>query len=138
MQEQYTGAEKRAALEICVIRDSLETMGGNARWISHDRNPADCLTKLKGNVEPLLKLLREGTYQLVAEQDEMEQRKMYREMTGKKNPRPNQSVDNNNDHGNIYNNDNHNNSGLDATSNNNETFTTIAFDNNNTLSLIHI
>ena len=30
MQEQYTGAEKRAALEICVIRDSLESLGGRA------------------------------------------------------------------------------------------------------------
>ena len=30
MQEQYTGAEKRAALEICVIRDSLESLGGKA------------------------------------------------------------------------------------------------------------
>jgi len=93
MQEQYTGAEQRAALEICVIRDSLDALGGNARWIPHDHNPADCLTKLKGNVEPLLKLLRDGSYQLVAEQDEMAQRKHYRETTGKKNPRPNHSID---------------------------------------------
>ena len=34
-QEQYTGAEKRAALEICVIRDSLEAMGGKARTYNH-------------------------------------------------------------------------------------------------------
>ncbi len=27
MQEQYTGADKRSALEICVIRDSLENLG---------------------------------------------------------------------------------------------------------------
>ena len=61
-QEQYTGAEKRAALEICVIRDSLESLGGKARWVPHDRNPADCLSKLKGNVESLLKMMRSGTY----------------------------------------------------------------------------
>ena len=47
MQQQYTGAEKRAALEICVIRDSLESLGGRVRWVPHDRNPADCLTKLR-------------------------------------------------------------------------------------------
>ena len=40
MQEQYTGPQKRAALEICVIRDSLESLGGRARWVPHDRNPA--------------------------------------------------------------------------------------------------
>ena len=49
-QEQYTGAEKRAALEVCVIRDSLESLGGKARWVPHDKNPVDCLTKLSGNV----------------------------------------------------------------------------------------
>jgi hypothetical protein len=83
MQEQYTGAEKRAALEICVIRDSLHTLGGKARWIPHQRNPADCLSKIKGNVEPLLQLLRKGSYQLVGEQDELAQRKYFREITGK-------------------------------------------------------
>ena len=49
-REQYAGAEKRSALEICVIRDSLESLGGCARWVPHDRNPTDCFTKLKGNV----------------------------------------------------------------------------------------
>ena len=93
MQVQYTGAEKRAALEICVIRDSLESLGGRARWVPHDRNPADCLTKLKGNVDSLLKLMREGSYILVDEVDEMAQRRAYRDATGKKNPRPNHSYD---------------------------------------------
>ena len=32
-QEQYTGAEKRAALEVCVIRDTLEALGAKARWV---------------------------------------------------------------------------------------------------------
>ena len=31
MQEQYTGAEKRAALEICVIRDCLESLAWEAK-----------------------------------------------------------------------------------------------------------
>ena len=39
MQEQYTGAEKRAALEICVIRDSLDSLGGKARWGSTRPQP---------------------------------------------------------------------------------------------------
>ena len=45
-REQYTGAEKRAALEICVIRDSLDSMNGICRWVPHEENPVDCMTKL--------------------------------------------------------------------------------------------
>ena len=49
VREQYSGTEKRSALEICVIRDSLESLGGSARWVPHEQNPVDCMTKLKGN-----------------------------------------------------------------------------------------
>ena len=34
-RDQFTGAEKRSALEICVIRDSLKALGGTARWVPH-------------------------------------------------------------------------------------------------------
>ena len=44
-------------------------------------------------MDSLLKLLREGSYILVEEVDEMAQRKLYRETIGKKNPRPNVSLD---------------------------------------------
>ena len=40
MQEQYTGAEKRAALEICVIKDSLDSLGGIGRWVSSPTQPS--------------------------------------------------------------------------------------------------
>ena len=93
VQEQYTGAEKRAALEVCVIRDSLESLGGKARWVPHDKDPVDCLTKLAGNVTPLLELMRKSTYKLVEEADEMEHRKEFREATGRRNPRPNRTVE---------------------------------------------
>ena len=61
-KEQYTGAEKRSALEICVIRNSLKQMNGTARWVPHQENPSDCLTKLKGNTARLLELLQKGSY----------------------------------------------------------------------------
>ena len=92
-QQQFTGAEKRAALEICVIRDSLQSLGGQAKWVPHEHNPADCLTKLAGNAAPLLALMRRSTYKLVAEEEELEKRKQYRENIGKKNPRPNKSTE---------------------------------------------
>ena len=50
-REQYSGAERRAALEVCVSRDSLEALGGRARWVPHEENPADCLSKLKHAME---------------------------------------------------------------------------------------
>lgn len=83
---------KRAALEICIFRDSLESLGSRARCIPHDRDASDCLTKLKANVKPSLKLMRKGCYQLVEEAEEMVHRKIYREATGKKDPRPNVSI----------------------------------------------
>ena len=83
-REQYSGAEGRAALEVCVIRDSLEALGGRARWVPHEENPVDCLSKLKGNTSRLLQLLRDHSFCLVSEDQELERRKNYREQTGKR------------------------------------------------------
>ena len=93
-QEQYAGADKRAALEICVIKDSLEQLGGAVRWVPHELNPVDCFTKLKGNAQALISVLRSGKYKLTGEEEELKKRKEYREKTGQRNPRPNQSVSN--------------------------------------------
>ena len=57
-REHNSGAEKRAALELCVIKDSLDRLGGTARWVPHEKNPVDCMTKLKGNAAMMLELLR--------------------------------------------------------------------------------
>ena len=46
-REQFSGAEKRAALEICVIRDSLESLGGRARWVPYEQNLVDGMAKIK-------------------------------------------------------------------------------------------
>ena len=88
VREQYSGAEKRAALEMCVIKDSLESLGGKARRVPHDVNPTDCRTKLKGNASEMLKLLRTGRYRLTEEEAELIKRKEYREATGMRTPRP--------------------------------------------------
>ena len=87
-KEQYTGAEKRSALEICVIRDSLDSLGGSARWVPHEENPVDCMTKLKGNSSRMIQMLTTSSYQLTREQEEMVKRKEYRDTTGQRNPRP--------------------------------------------------
>ena len=54
--EQFTNAEKRAALEVAAIRDSLRSFGGQPRWVPHELNVSECLTKKKGNSAPLLEL----------------------------------------------------------------------------------
>ena len=89
VREQYSRAEKRAALELCVIKDSLDSLGGKARWVPHEENPVDCMTKIKGNAVRMPELLRTGKYRLTAEAAELEKRREYREQTGRRNPRPN-------------------------------------------------
>ena len=88
IREQFTATEKRSALEIAVIRDSMRSMQAQARWVPHELNCSDCLTKKKGNAQALLKLLHTGTYQLVVTEDELKRRKEEREATGKRNARP--------------------------------------------------
>ena len=77
-----------------MIKDSLDQLGGAVRWVPHELNPVDCFTKLKGNAAPLIQLLRRGKFKLTAETEELARRKEYRETTGMRNPRPNQSVSN--------------------------------------------
>ena len=91
-REQYTKAEKRAALEVCVIKDSLDSMDGAVFWFPHDRNPTDCLTKLKGNTQQLLHLMKTARFKLTDVDKDMEGRKEYRIATGRRNPRPNVST----------------------------------------------
>ena len=86
-REAFTGAERRAALEVCVIRDSLDSLGGKARWIPHNRNPVDCMTKMHGNAKPLLQLLQEKRFAIQDEEQEMAERREFRATTGKSNPR---------------------------------------------------
>ena len=73
------------------LRQSYETLCvayAQPRWVPHERNCADCLTKRKANGAPLLEMLRAGS-ELIIEEDELKRRKEERERTGKKNPRPN-------------------------------------------------
>lgn len=93
IREATSSQEKRAALEICVARESLLALGGKMRWIPHEENFTDPLTKLAGNKQSLYKYLREATLLLKDEAAELEQRKLYRERTGKANPRPNVTSD---------------------------------------------
>ena len=77
VREQYSGAEKRAALEIQVNKDSLDSLGGTARWVPHEENPVDCMTKVKRNAARLSQLLKTAKYRLTEEKAELEKRREY-------------------------------------------------------------
>ena len=72
--EQSQGEDDRAALEVAIIKESLLAVGGRPRWIPHNVNPSDALTKVDGaHVEPMLQVLRSNSFQIEAE-DEVLQR----------------------------------------------------------------
>ena len=61
--EQSHGDDDRSALEIAIIQGSLEKLRGRIRWVPHNFNPADGLTKLVGaHMEPLYKLLSTNSF----------------------------------------------------------------------------
>ena len=68
--EQTVQEDRWAALEIAVIRESFSRLSAKLRWLPHDRNPCDPMTKVKGvHTLPLTELLRSHTMRL---QDEKE------------------------------------------------------------------
>eukprot|EP00971_Amphidinium_carterae_P148823 2950481-Amphidinium_carterae.2 len=83
-QESYTNHDKRVSLELA---GAGCTIGGECRWVPHFENPADCLTKMKGNVDRLLQLMRDGTYGLVNETETIQERQQLRAQ-GETIPRP--------------------------------------------------
>ena len=68
--EQAHGEDDRSALEVAIIQESLLRLGGRVRWIPHNVNPSDALTKVDGaHVQPLIQLLRTNCFRLEAESD---------------------------------------------------------------------
>ena len=68
--EQAHGEDDRAALEIAIIQDSLARLRGRIRWIPHNVNPADGLTKLEGaHMKPLMDVLRTSHFRIEAESE---------------------------------------------------------------------
>ena len=97
ISEQQGQDDARAALEVSLIKEDFEALGCVPRWVPHDKNPADALTKSEGaHVTPLMSLLRTATFRIREEAEELADRKEVRDELGY-NPRPrhghkNQSV----------------------------------------------
>ena len=63
--EQSQGEDDRSALEIAIIRESLSDCRSRPRWVPHNCNPADSLTKFAGgHHEPLLKMLKTSRFMI--------------------------------------------------------------------------
>ena len=53
--------DKKSAVEMPIIEELLDRLMGRCRWIPHNFNPADGLTKLQGaHLQPLMDLLKTG------------------------------------------------------------------------------
>eukprot|EP00973_Karenia_brevis_P046944 6513313-Karenia_brevis.AAC.1 len=60
----------------------MRRMHSRCRLVSHNYNPADALTKLKGaHLAPLMELLRTGMYHLKAEEAQLASRAEEKEKT---------------------------------------------------------
>eukprot|EP00439_Symbiodinium_sp_Y106_P050867 s3255_g6.t1 len=63
------GECERSNLEIAVIKESLQVCRSRTRWVPHNLNPADALTKYPGaHLDPLVRLLKTGSFQVTEEQ----------------------------------------------------------------------
>eukprot|EP00971_Amphidinium_carterae_P046008 905357-Amphidinium_carterae.2 len=91
-KESYSHTERRAALEVSVIRDSLKLLEGQIRWVPHALNAADSMTKLGANAQSMVRLLEGGCLQLRSEESVLAERKQFREETGRQCPRPHRKM----------------------------------------------
>ena len=67
--------DKKSAVETPIIEEMLRRMTGRVRWIPHNFNPSDGLTKFKGShLTPLLDLLKTGMYNLKTEEAQLRER----------------------------------------------------------------
>ena len=69
-------ADRRNAVELAVVRDSLSSLGSQIRWVPHGRMLSDVMTKrglAKGNFA-MMDYLRKGTVVLVDEEGHLNER----------------------------------------------------------------
>ena len=69
LSKETTGpsADKRAGLEMQVVRQNMSGINAKIRWVPHPRMVVDGLTKKHANLEALYELLDSGEYQIVSE-----------------------------------------------------------------------
>ena len=72
-ERQFQGEDDRAALEAAIIQESLANLRARLRWIPHNVNPSDGLTKLpqQAHMQPLYDLLKRHSMKIQREEIEL-------------------------------------------------------------------
>jgi hypothetical protein len=92
LAKEQPGDERYSALQAAIIKERLSMLRGKGRWLPHDRNPADALTKFRGaRALPLMTMLETGKFQLRAEKTELEDKAAAKKQLGYV-PRPKTGV----------------------------------------------
>jgi hypothetical protein len=73
-KETIGGQDKRTAIEVQIIREDLQRIGGVIRWVDHQAMIADTLTKVRGAKNSLCKMLETGRFSIQAEESLMDDR----------------------------------------------------------------
>ena len=69
-------ADRRTAIDIQIIRRSLDAQGGEVRWVDHSGMYADGMTKKNGNVPLVQMLMRTGSVCISDESATLEKHKL--------------------------------------------------------------
>ena len=72
LNREQAGAERYSALDASYMKNRMAEIGCKPRWLPHDSNPADALTKFRGaHAAPLHRIISSGKCKLAAEEDEL-------------------------------------------------------------------
>ena len=82
IHETTGGTDRRNALDVQVLREELKELSGKIRWVEHMQMPADCLTKKRGRVDTLHRILKEGTFGITEEATTLKERSNVRKEHG--------------------------------------------------------
>ena len=69
-------ADRRTAIEIQIIRSSLDAQNGEVRWVDHSGMYADAMTKRNGNIPLLQTLMRTGRVCITEEAATLEKHRL--------------------------------------------------------------
>ena len=86
--EQSSGDCDRSALEVAIIQDSIARCRGRVRWVPHNFNPSDALTKVAGAHEkPMMDLLRTSRLKIQAEEQALAEGRQHEHRMKTKSPK---------------------------------------------------
>lgn len=74
VKEATGGSDRRAALEVCMRRQSMRSIVARVLFAQHSCMPADALTTRNSNAVMLLRVMQEGRSHIFDDSDELKQR----------------------------------------------------------------